>query len=137
MFNNQYSQRQVTAFGGTFTLTYPVARPVEHLHEKVCLGQAMISAIENFRDDEHMTDHEFTLYAQDGMVLQTARKYLHDDLQNCICVGPWNVGELALAWERGGDRAAIKNIARYDLDETKLAELIELIGDEYHAVEEG
>lgn len=62
-----------------------ILRRAEHLHTKKCLGSAMISAIENARDLEHFTDHDFALYVQDGGPLAEAHGYLADGTATCLC----------------------------------------------------
>lgn len=62
-------------------------RPTEHLHSVKCLASAIIAAVENYRDTEHMTDIEFRLHAQDGTFLRAADEYLAEGLMNCRC-GP-------------------------------------------------
>jgi len=61
--------------------------PAEWLHEKRCLAEAMISAIQNARDteDEFFTAHDFRTWAQENAVLQQADEYLNTGLQDCRC----------------------------------------------------
>lgn len=62
-------------------------RPAEHLHTKQCLAGAMISAIENLRDEPLMTDLFFRHYIQDGGPLDLADTYLQTMPEICKC-GP-------------------------------------------------
>lgn len=57
----------------------------EEGHTHQCLASAMISAIQNWRDSDGMTDHEFRLMAQDGDFLSTADEYLNSGLSDCLC----------------------------------------------------
>ena len=62
------------------------SRPtVEEGHSRPCLASAMIAAVENYRDAEGITDHDFRLWAQDNGVLETADGYLSDELSDCKC----------------------------------------------------
>jgi hypothetical protein len=54
-------------------------------HSKSCFAQAMISAIENARDSEHFTNHEFALWVQDQGPRTDAFEYLNTELQTCTC----------------------------------------------------
>lgn len=60
-------------------------RPREHLHERACLAQAMISAIENWRDVEGITDLEFRFAMQDNDALRAADDNLATGSSTCIC----------------------------------------------------
>jgi len=59
--------------------------PREHMHSKRCLASALISAVENLRDAERMTDHQFRMNAQEGSFLAMADDYLADGLSDCLC----------------------------------------------------
>jgi hypothetical protein len=48
----------------------------EHLHTKACQANAMITAIENLRDQEGITDHDFRLELQANGPLTGADTYL-------------------------------------------------------------
>lgn len=63
----------------------PTPRPAEHLHSKSCLAEAVISAVQNLRDTEGETDHEFRLAMQDNYQLELADEYLNTGLQTCTC----------------------------------------------------
>lgn len=64
--------------------TQRTPRTPEQGHTKKCLASAMISYVQNLRDDENLTDIGFQLTAQDGVV-HPAYDYLADGLQGCIC----------------------------------------------------
>jgi hypothetical protein len=66
-------------------ITNATIRRPEHLHSVRCLSSALISAIENFRDTDHMTDLEFRLHAQDGTFVHCADEYLNSGTATCIC----------------------------------------------------
>jgi hypothetical protein len=65
--------------------TNPPPRPLEWMHNKRCLGAALIEAVENLRDDKHMTDHQFVIAVQNGELREIAFGYLHDGLITCKC----------------------------------------------------
>ena len=54
------------------------------MHTKKCLAAAMISYIQNIRDDENISDYDFRIVAQEN-VLFYADDYLNTELQTCIC----------------------------------------------------
>lgn len=66
-------------------LTNVIIRPAEHLHSRACLATAIISAVENARDAEHFTEHEFRLHAQDNGFLSDADEYLTSGTATCTC----------------------------------------------------
>lgn len=70
----------------------PMPRPTEHLHSKKCLATAILCAVENWRDAEGMTDHEFRLMAQDNDFLHTADEYLNTGTCTCTCPPCFNIG---------------------------------------------
>ena len=55
------------------------------MHTKVCLASAVISAIQNLRDEEGMSDFEFRIAMQNNVPLARADGYLTDGLSNCNC----------------------------------------------------
>ena len=55
------------------------------LHSRKCLAQALISAVENFRDEQGMTDFDFRILAQENRFLVAADDYLATGLQTCTC----------------------------------------------------
>lgn len=63
-------------------------RPREHLHEKACLAKAMISAIENSRDLEFLSDLDFRFAMQDNDALRQADDDLASGTSECICTTP-------------------------------------------------
>jgi hypothetical protein len=64
---------------------YPVKRTPEQGHEKECLAKAIICAVENVRDYEDETAHDFRLSAQDNYFLTLADEYLREGITECIC----------------------------------------------------
>lgn len=78
-----------------------IPRPAEHLHEAACLARALISAIENLRDQDNMDSLTFRQAAQDNTFLATADGYLNDGLQSCTCKASWTYAELDTAWKAG------------------------------------
>lgn len=79
--------------------TDPTPPPAEWLHSKECLASAIISAVQNFRDDLS-TAHDFRLNAQGNDFLHAADEYLTSGTQTCICArtcprgnGPWKCTE--------------------------------------------
>jgi hypothetical protein len=54
-------------------------------HTKQCYAEALISAVQNFRDNEEMTDFDFRVRVQDGSLKEEAQGYLNDGLQTCTC----------------------------------------------------
>lgn len=65
-----------------FTMRPP---SIEEGHTKACLASSMISAVQNARDAEDFTDHEFALWAQRGGPIDDAHMYLRDGLSDCQC----------------------------------------------------
>jgi hypothetical protein len=64
--------------------TYFTRPSVEEGHTKACLASAIIAAVENWRDDEDVTDFGFALEAQSNF-LHTATEYLDSELADCLC----------------------------------------------------
>jgi hypothetical protein len=64
--------------------TQLIRRP-EHMHTKRCLANAIINAVQNYRDNEDVTDHDFALGMQDGLALQHAHEYLQTGTVDCSC----------------------------------------------------
>lgn len=67
---------------------YQRTRPAEWQHDRKCMAEALISAVQNFRDQEQ-TDLDFHLMVQNGGLVQEAYEYLRIGLQDCICDAPW------------------------------------------------
>lgn len=70
------------------TSSQPV-RPPEWLHDKRCLANAIINAVENLRDTEGFSDLNFRLSVQTNEALEMADEYLRDGMVTCICAAPW------------------------------------------------
>ena len=66
--------------------------PAEHLHSQKCLAAALICAVENMRDEEGQTAHDFRLRMQDGEALTQADEYLSTGLASCLCHS-WDIAE--------------------------------------------
>lgn len=62
-------------------------RTAEQGHTKRCLANAMISAIQNLRDDEEESDFDFRIAMQDNYSLVLADDYLtwEGNFSICIC----------------------------------------------------
>lgn len=58
---------------------------VEEGHTKRCMADAMISVLQNFRDDSGVRAYEFSLLGQDGSFYRTALEYLDSGLSTCQC----------------------------------------------------
>lgn len=70
--------------------------PAEWLHEKRCFANALICAVENYRDNEDISQFTFAISAQDGAFNQEAQSYLETGLADCTCewtcphgLAPW------------------------------------------------
>jgi hypothetical protein len=84
------------------------------MHTKKCLAAAIISAVENARDDEGRDSHEFRVMMQNGIALQWADEYLSEGLQTCTC-GWAKVEELYAVYQRDPDEAQEQaNVALLD-----------------------
>ena len=55
------------------------------MHSKKCLAEAIISAVQNLRDNALVDDHAFRIAAQNNAFLPEADAYLNDGLQTCTC----------------------------------------------------
>lgn len=75
------------------------------LHSKRCLAQAIISAVENARDEQGQTDHGFRILMQDNRALQWADEYLNDGTQTCTC-GAWCMDKVREVYADHGAQAA-------------------------------
>lgn len=64
---------------------YPVSRTPEHGHTKRCLAKSLITSIENWRDDETVSDYSFRMVAQDNTWLHEADEWLAIGEAECIC----------------------------------------------------
>ena len=74
-----------------------MARTPEEGHTPKCLAQAMICAIENYRDevirvmgdeggnDSSLAQFDFRIWAQNNDALHWADEYLADGTATCIC----------------------------------------------------
>jgi hypothetical protein len=58
------------------------------MHSKRCLAEAIISAVQNIRDNQSIDDLAFRLAAQANEFLPEADDYLNTGLQTCTC-GAW------------------------------------------------
>lgn len=54
-------------------------------HSKLCLSTALINAVENFRDDEFVSDDDFTAAMVAGKFNATATGYIEDSMIPCVC----------------------------------------------------
>ena len=59
--------------------------PAEYLHSKRCQASALISAIQNMRDQEGTDALAFRLGAQAGTPLAWADEYLASGTADCLC----------------------------------------------------
>lgn len=57
----------------------PIPQPPEYLHTKVCLGSAIISAVQNLRDDPGYSEVTFV----QANFTAEALSYLHTGIQFC------------------------------------------------------
>lgn len=75
--------------------------PIEWDHDKSCYAEAVISAVQNLRDCEDFSRHDFALAVQGGGyefdISRVAHGYLNDGLQDCRCertcpagLNPWD-----------------------------------------------
>jgi hypothetical protein len=56
------------------------------MHDKACLADALIAAVQNLRDSDTIkSDEEFRRAVQNGTVLDWADSYLSDGTKTCIC----------------------------------------------------
>lgn len=55
------------------------------MHSKKCLAEAIISAVQNLRDNGQVDSLAFRLAAQANEFLPEADAYLNDGLQTCTC----------------------------------------------------
>ncbi|SRR6266704_643840 len=62
-----------------------MSRTPEEGHTKACLARAMVSAVQNMRDADYLTDHDFRIAAQNNDALVWADSYLADGLCDCVC----------------------------------------------------
>jgi hypothetical protein len=66
------------------------SRPAEHMHDRKCAVSATISVLENWRDDNSVTDSEVIFALQDN-VWYIAREYLQTGGAICQCPPCTNV----------------------------------------------
>lgn len=117
MSNLQYVLDEYFATDG-FYLDRP---SIEDGHTKACLANAMMSAIQNLRDDEGITDYDFASWAQRGGVAGTAYDYLNEScLSDCTC--PKRVIEEPHYWEVHYKSATTGNVL-VDLHWGKLTDM--------------
>lgn len=55
------------------------------MHSKRCLAASIIAAVENLRDMEFQTDHDFRIEVQKNTPLEWADSYLNDGTMTCTC----------------------------------------------------
>lgn len=55
------------------------------MHRRHCLAEAIISAVQNVRDESGMSDFDFRILAQENRFLPMADDYLETRLQTCTC----------------------------------------------------
>lgn len=66
-------------------ITTPRPMPAEYLHSTRCQASAMISAVQNLRDQDSEHPHDFRMAMQDGYALTIADEYLTTGTADCIC----------------------------------------------------
>lgn len=54
-------------------------------HSKRCLASSLVCAVENARDDEHISPDYFAWLAHDGALARWAVEYLADGTKSCEC----------------------------------------------------
>jgi hypothetical protein len=84
-------------------MTSPQPMPAEYLHSTRCQARALISAVENLRDEHRYTPHDFRLELQSGTPLAWADEYLASGTSDCLCHS-WDIEQLPqearpLAWQ--------------------------------------
>lgn len=57
----------------------------DEMHSRRCLAEAIISAVQNLRDEVGQDDHTFRIAMQGNEPLQLADLYLNTGLQSCTC----------------------------------------------------
>jgi hypothetical protein len=77
---------------GNLPRTRPLP-PVEWLHDKHCYAQAVISAVQNIRDNPNVSSLDFALDVQESGLRDVARGYLNDGLQTCTCIPSMTCGQ--------------------------------------------
>lgn len=65
---------------------YPTTRAIEEGHSKRCLARILAVSIENWRDDETISDYEFRVNAQRNTWLHEADEWLANGEAECICL---------------------------------------------------
>lgn len=79
------TQSHLHLFLAEDTDTYEDRPSLEEGHSKACLANATLSAVQNFRDDEGITEFDFSIWLQEGGPKYTALGYLSDGLSDCLC----------------------------------------------------
>lgn len=64
-------------------------RPEGWLHERKCLAYAIICSVENNRDAEGTSDHDFRIDAQNNLFLAEADEFLRTGALECQCEADW------------------------------------------------
>ena len=85
----------------------PTPPPAEWLHSKECLAEAIISAVQNLRDDLS-TAHDFRLNVQANLPLQWADEYLTSGTQTCTCARTCPRGNGAWKCTEGSESSRAK-----------------------------
>jgi hypothetical protein len=65
----------------------------DELHSRRCLAEAIISAVQNLRDEAGQDDHGFRIEMQGNGALPLADLYLNTGLQTCTC-GAYQMDEV-------------------------------------------
>lgn len=83
----------------------------DELHSRRCLAEAIISAVQNLRDEAGQDDHGFRIEMQNNGALPLADLYLNTALQTCTC-GAWQMDECRAVFVNDPHEAQVK-AARY------------------------
>ena len=79
------------------TTTNTTTMPAEYLHSSRCLAHALICAVENLRDSQGASAHDFRMSVQDNLPLAWADEYLADGTADCLCHS-WDVAPGGGCW---------------------------------------
>jgi hypothetical protein len=122
----------------TYGDDYFTRRPsIEEGHTKACLASSMIAAIENWRDAEGVTDHDFRLMAQDNTFLETADDYLNvSQLSDCKC--PERRAEESHTWTvtclyRGGINPRTERYSTFGTLTEAVLQVTDLLHDPHYS----
>jgi hypothetical protein len=74
------------------------------LHRKRCLAEAIISAVQNLRDNPQIDSHAFRIAAQNNEFLPEADDYLNTGLQTCTC-GAYEIDEVVTLFKSDPEAA--------------------------------